>query len=326
MQPRNRDAFKTPNLSKPPSKVVAVSTTTVFKKQKLDRPQLQCTSRSPQRSTVRKTRRKTHVEEVHPLALAFRETSEEYRRHLFANAATKIDEDLEMLLNKLYERNLQDASSNPANNDSHGSPLMLTIPAQYQRLVQKLCNPLSGHRYSLQRANSLGEMEDVQITVHDRFQSFEENVQAETKVIKNLQRQWEGVVAEIFSLGVACLGEDTIATVLSTAEPDADDAEPTLFVPEHKSSANKGKAKMKRVSFAGPDMANLFPVFLLQTSEQQKLIPATRNLPIEEFRQLEQAIADMGKQHIADLQRLEREHQAWWKKKQIQLQHTFMQD
>lgn len=167
----------------------------------------------------------------------------------------------------------------------------------------------------------------MQITLQDRFQSFEENIQVETEKIKNLQRQWEGVVAETFQLGVACLGEDNIAALLSTAEPDADEAGSTLFTPEHSGSAKNGKGKRRCVSFAGPDMASLFPGFLFHASgHQRKPLPATPDLPAAELQQLEQAIADLGKQHVVDLQKLEKEHQAWWQKKQTQLAHTFLQD
>jgi hypothetical protein len=71
-QARKRDASKTPNLTKPPAKAVTISAAAVFKKQKPNTPQLRSSSRTPLRSTVKKTTRKTAVEEVHPLALAFK--------------------------------------------------------------------------------------------------------------------------------------------------------------------------------------------------------------------------------------------------------------
>ncbi|KAF2625628.1 hypothetical protein BU25DRAFT_492878 [Macroventuria anomochaeta] len=332
IQLRNRDAFKTPNLSKPPAKAVTISAAAVFKKRKLDTAQLRSSSRSPQKSTVKKMNKKRPEEEVHALALAFKETSEEYRRHLYSTAVAKIRKDLDTLLNKLYESNLQVASSDPTNSGSQASPLKLTAPAKYQRIVQKLCNPLSGYRYNFQRIKTSGEIERVQTTLYDRFQSFEEHMRAEMQQIKELQRQWEGVVAEVFQLGIACLGENDIAALLSTADTDVNDfspaskAESTPFVPEHDSSA-KGKGKRKRVSFAGPDMISLFPGFLFQTSgHQKKPIPAIPDLPSGEVQQLEGKIAGLGKQHVADLQRLEKEHKAWWERKQNQLAHTFLQD
>lgn len=226
----------------------------------------------------------------------------------------------------MYESNLNVVSSDAVNHDLQVSPLELTIPVKYQRLIQKLYNPLSIDRNLLQQADSLSQNECTQITLHDRFRSFEDTVQAETEELKNLQRQWESVVAEIFQLGVACLGEVDVTALFSTAGTDRDYPESTLFVPEHGSSAKKDESKRKRVSFAGPDMAALFPKFLLHTTGQQKLPPVSPDLPTEEFQHLEQTIADLGVQHTADLQRLEKEHQAWWKKKQTQLAHTFMQD
>ncbi|KAF3032608.1 hypothetical protein E8E12_003640 [Didymella heteroderae] len=326
-QVRKRDAFKTPYPLEPQAKAVTISAAAVFKKQKPDTPQLRSSSRTPLRPTVKRTAGKTEGREVHPLTLAFKESSEEYRRHLYSNAVTKIDKDLDALLNRLFESNLQVASSDPANNDSHNSPLKLTVHAKYQRLVQKLCNPLSGHCYLLQQTASSGEVERVQITLHERFQSFEETMQAETEEIKNLQIQWEGVVAEIFQLGVTCLGEEIVATLLSSTEPHVDEAESTLFVPEQGSSVHTGESKRKRMSFADPDMGKLLPGFLFRTPVQRrKPIPSSPELPADGVQQLEQTIVDLGKPHVAELQLLEKEHQAWWKKKQKQLAHTFMQD
>jgi hypothetical protein len=170
---------------------------------------------------------------------------------------TNINKHLDTFLGKLYESNLQVASSDPANNDSQASPLKFTVPAKYQRYVEKLYNPLSGHRYSLQRTTSSGEVERMQMTVHDRLRSFENTISAETEEIKNLQLQWEGVVADIFQLGMACLGEENIASLLSTAGPDGGEAESTLFVPEQSDSAHKAMGKRKRVSKeASPGIAS----------------------------------------------------------------------
>lgn len=199
--------------------------------------------------------------------------------------------------------------------------------------MQKLCNPLSDHRYSLQRTNTTGETEHLQMMLQDRFKSFEEQVYAETQQLKELQKLWEGVVAEIFQLGVACLGENDMAALISTAETGAitsspaAKAQPTLFVPEHGSSVHKDKGKRKHVSFAGPDMMSLFPGFLLHApGHQRKSMPFAPDMPLEEVLRFEGEIAGLGKQQMADLQRLEKEDQQWWKRKQTQLAHTFMQD
>lgn len=167
----------------------------------------------------------------------------------------------------------------------------------------------------------------MQTTVHDRLRSFEETMSAETEEIKNLQLQWEGVIAEIFQLGIACLGEDDMASLLSPAGTDADEVKSTLFVPEQDSPPHHAEGKQKRVSFAGPDMSKLFPRFLSQApGQQRKPVPTSPELPVDEVQQLEQTIADLGKQHMADLQRLEKEHLTWWKKRQKQIQQAFAQD
>ncbi|KAJ4349012.1 hypothetical protein N0V95_004949 [Ascochyta clinopodiicola] len=331
--PRNRDAFKTPNLTKPPKTTVTISAAAMFKRQKLDLRQTGSSSHSPRKSTAKRSSEKRKEEKVHPLALSFKETSEAYRRHLYSSAIVKINGDLDALVNKLHESNLQISSPDPANSGPEASPLKLTAPVRYQRLVQKLCSPFSGCRYGLQRINATGETERVQVTLLDRLGSFEKHIEEETQRMEGLQRQWEDVVAEMFQLGVTCLGERCMTTLLSTAEVDANmsspasKAESTLFVAEYGSSVQKGRRKRKRVSFVGLDGKSSFPDFLIHATEVSKQsITAALEMSHEEVQRLEADLAGLGKQQVADLQRLEKKDQKWWMRKQTQLAHTFMQD
>ncbi|KZM19261.1 uncharacterized protein EKO05_0007346 [Ascochyta rabiei] len=332
-QPCNRNAFKTPNLTKPPKTTATVSAAAVFKRQKVELAQTGSRFRSPQKSAAERWSKRRQVEKVHPLALSFQETSKEYRRHLYSIAVTKINKDVDALLNKLDESNVQTTCSDAASSGSEASPLRLTVAFKYQRLVEKLCSPLSGCHYGLQRTTATGERERVQATLHDRLQAFEKHMEAETHEIKELQRQWEGVVAEMFQLGVTCLGERGMAALLSTAETDTNASWPaskagsTLFLAEHGSPAQKGRRKRKRVSFVGPDLMSLFPAFLMEATEVPKpSTPAALHLSHEEVQRLEVEMVGLGKQHVADLQRLEKEDQKWWMRKQSQLAHTFTQD
>ncbi|KAJ4987252.1 glutaredoxin [Stagonosporopsis vannaccii] len=329
-QIRHQHGFKTPNADAPLSKVVTVSAAGPFKARKLDTPQ-QLSARSAQNTTIKKKDRKREEKEEHSLVLAFKEKSEEYRRHLYSTSVARINKDLDALLNKLHEGNLHIASSDSVDEGSQASPLRLTVPARYQRTVQKLYHPLADYRYNLQRKEASGEVECTQASLPGRFQVFKEHIKAETEQIKTLQRQWEGVVAEIFQLGVVCLGESDIAVLLSTANAELDSsshasqAESTLFVPEH-SGSTKGKGKRKHVSFASPDMIALFPEFLFHTSATQKPVPTTPELPLEDVQKFEKEVSALGKQHSADLRGLEHEHKAWWERKQKQFAHMLMQD
>ncbi|KAJ4310885.1 hypothetical protein N0V94_008231 [Neodidymelliopsis sp. IMI 364377] len=330
-QMRSRNASKTPVTSKPPAKTVTVSAAAVFRKN-LSTPQVATGSRSLE-TTLKKPNKKKQQVEMHPLALAFKETSEEYRRHLYSTTVSKIDGDLEILLNRLYESNLQVDSSGLTASGSPNSPLKLTVPVKYQRIIQQLYSPLSRYRYGIQRKNAYGEREGAQTTLHDRFQAFEGHVREQMQQIKNLQRQWEGIVAEIFQLGITCLGENDMAVLLSTARGDIDALSPTSkaelmsFVPEHGSPAREAKSKRKRVSFAGPDMKSLFPEFLFHTSDSQKEpIYAVPEVPRDEIRQLDKEVSGLGKQHVVEVQRLEKEYEDWWTRKQTQLARTMLQD
>lgn len=246
---------------------------------------------------------------------------------------TKINKDLESLLNRLYESNLQVNSSDIGTVDAQASHLKLTMSTKYQRKAEYLCRPLSSFRYSLSKKNASGqEIERVQTTLHERFQAFEAHVEAETEHIKVLQHQWEGVVAEIFQLGVACLGEADISALLSVPNKDSDASLPTaevdstLFVPEHGSPGKGAGTKRKRVFVARPKMKNLFPDFLLHTSAHQDSVPLAPGLPSDNVQQFEKDILSLGEQHIADLQTVDENHRAWWEKKQKYLMQTFMRD
>lgn len=198
-------------------------------------------------------------------------------------------------------------------------------------MVQKLYHPLGSYGYNLQRTKPSGEIERTQTSLLDRFEAFEKHIRAEVEQMKDLQRQWEGVVAEIFQLSIVCLGETDVAALLSTANTDPDasspasKAESTLFVSAHGSSV-KGKGKRKHVSFASPDMMALFPEFLFHASGSQESVATAPDLPLEVVQKFSDEVSVLGKQHSTDLRRLENEHKAWWERKQKQFAYTLMQD
>ena len=215
--------------------------------------------------------------------------------------------------------------------DPQASPLKLTLAAKYKRDYQKICQPLSIYRYN-ERRHSGEDIVCVQTNLHDRFQAFEEQVRTGKEQIKILQRQWDEVVAEIFQLGIAYLGESDMADMLLpsdaglAASTSASGAESSLFVPEQESPSKKAGEKRKRVSFAGPDLKRLFPSFLFHRSGHQKTIPVAPGLYMEEIQRFKKEISDLGNQHVAELQSIEGEYKAWWKKKQQHLAQFFMDD
>lgn len=246
---------------------------------------------------------------------------------------TKINKDLDSLLSRLHESNLQIASSDAAEDGSQVSPMKLTLSTKYQRMEQKICRPLSGYSYRLSTTTASGVSgQDVQTTLHERFQAFEAYVQEETKQVRALQHQWEGVVAEIFQLGVACLGETEIAALLSTANADPNASSPSakdgsaLFMPEQEGSAEQAATKRKRVSFARPEMETLFPGFLLQPPAHGKSVPVAPDLSLEQVQRFKDEISNLGGQHVAELQKVEEGHRAWWERKQKYLAQSLMQD
>lgn len=122
-----------------------------------------------------------------------------------------------------------------------------------------------------------------------------------------MQRQWDEVVAEIFQLGIAYLGESDIAALLSpsaaglNASHSSSGTESALFVPEQEIPSKRAGEKRKHMSFALPDMKKLFPSFLLHTSGQQKSISAVPDLSMEGIRRFEKEVSELGNQHVAEL-------------------------
>ncbi|KAF3011249.1 hypothetical protein E8E13_011657 [Curvularia kusanoi] len=299
-----------PTLIRPSAEVPTVSVAAVFKRKKLDRPHNKKNSSASDKSKSNLNRQK-QKDGVHPLALAFKETN------------------LDILLERLYKGNLQAVPSDLAPDASQTSPVELSAIGKPQRAIREICQPFSRYRYSVH--NHSGEtLGRIDTTLHNRFQSFQEQVQAETEQIKVLQRQWEGVVAEIFQLGIACLGESDMIALLSTADTGSNAAKPasraasTISGGDQESPSVRAGKKRKHLSSIVPAITMMFPDFLFHRSTQQKHIQATPSLPVKEIRRFKKEVSSLGSQHVDKFQTIEEGHKAWWKKKQKHLVQFFM--
>lgn len=286
-------------------------------------------SRGCRRGKIEKKAREKKPE-IHPLTAEFKDSSEDYRRHLYTTTSHTINQTLASLLRKLHEGALQPMSTHESPHEPKHSPLRLTAWAKYERMEMKLYQPLSQYRLSLHGTNDRGERKRVEVTLATRMQDFEDYLARQTEEVMRLQTQWETIVGEIWKLGVSCLGQDTMERLLFTQDgghttpsfpSDTTKATSTLFVPEHASSTPPRVLphSKKRVAF---DVAETNPqtnkhlAFLEQPSRYPKdSLLAPPSLPTHETRKLAKEINALGTAQIRELNKIDREKEQFWKRK-----------
>lgn len=148
--------------------------------------------------------------------------------------------------------------------------------------------------------------------------------------IAQLEAAWEATVGELWKVGVQCLGEQAMESMLFM-DKDAEKlqllttkAEPTLFVAEQGTSPPPhAAANKKRVTFDTPDDCNEPPLlnkralhFLYQPSRLRVApVPDMPALPKEEIGALETQIKEFGEKQLEDLKQAEKDYKLYWKKK-----------
>jgi len=176
---------------------------------------------------------------------------------------------------------------------------------------------------------------------------YDELITKETAKLAKLQKEWEVVLGEIWKLGAACLGKEAMEDMLFTKQPSdgsvlpvssspskVTDAESTLFVSEHESSPaqDKSRTNRKRVTFLEEEISTnvrdknavipttMFPKFIYQPSRYRKdTLPLPTRLPDDDIENLDKKVKELGRQELSDMREIEKEHQAYWKKKTAQL-------
>ncbi|KAI4700048.1 hypothetical protein J4E81_004084 [Alternaria sp. BMP 2799] len=285
---------------------------------------------------------------MHPLGVEFKDASDKYRRHIYKTASSRINKTLEKLLHTLYESTLQGVTPSSNQQDLISSPLKISAPAKYERLATQLYQPISQFTLSLRRTDSEGKSVRLDQTLETRMLHYGELITKETAKLAKLQKEWEVVLGEIWKLGATCLGEEAMEHMLFTKQPldesalpassspsKPTDAESTLFVHEHESSPvrNKSRTNRKHVTFLEEGVSadahnnknavtptNMFPKFIYQPSRYRKdTLPLPTRLPHDDIKNLEMEVKELGRQELSDMREIEKEHQAYWKKKTAQL-------
>ncbi|KAI4937135.1 uncharacterized protein J4E92_001862 [Alternaria infectoria] len=298
--------------------------------------------------SVEKRVAKKRSSNMHPLGVEFKDASDRYRRHIYKTASSRINKALEKLLHTLYESTLQTVTRNSNQQDPNTSPLKISAPAKYERLATQLYQPISQFTLSLRRTDSEGKSVRLDQTLETRMLHYDDLIAKETAKLAKLQKEWEVVLGEIWKLGATCLGEEAMENMLFTKQPSDEsalpassspskvtDAESTLFVPEHERSPARDKSRNngKRVTFleegVSADAHNnknavtpttMFPKFIYQPSRYRKdALPLPTRLPDDDIKNLEMEVKELGRQELSDMREIEKEHQAYWKKKTAQL-------
>ncbi|KAH8730185.1 hypothetical protein GQ44DRAFT_700975 [Phaeosphaeriaceae sp. PMI808] len=273
---------------------------------------------------------------MHPLAIAFKDTSDDYRRHLYESATVKINSTLKILLNKLYEGTLQPIDSTP--NDNQTSPIRLTVPAKFEREALKLYQPISAYQVRLTRTNSDGERVPFMSTLEKRMFDYEAYVATQKVEIEEIRKNWLIVVGEIWKLGVHCLGESFMESMLFTGkethQPSSspEETESAFFVPEQDPSPPpRTRRSNKRVTFEMPETGDELMGgkskaldFLYQSSRlSHQPLPV---MPKQKIAGIEKQVKGLGKKEIEDYQKAEKDYKVYWQLKVAKLKEALEED
>ncbi|KAF2872508.1 hypothetical protein BDV95DRAFT_386648 [Massariosphaeria phaeospora] len=279
-------------------------------------------SRSPQKSASGHKRKRA---DVHPLAKEFKETTNTYRKHIYEDATSKITRTYQHLLASLTEATLQPVSSPADRNDPLGPPLKLTLPGKLDRATRSLYESTNVLLVAARTTNEHGEEVRLKMPFGDYTDRFVAESTKTSEELDALETQWEATVNEIWKVGTAVLGEDTMREMLFSApqQPPSPGAESTLFIPEFGSddaTLVPARPAKKRVSFQ-----ELGPELLARPSKYQPL-PIAPVIVGDEIKELQGVIAALGVDQIAELKQLEAEHQKWWNKKHQEIARALRDD
>jgi hypothetical protein len=145
--------------------------------------------------------------------------------------------------------------------------------------------------------------------------------------IAKLKEKWEAVVGEIWKVGVQCLGEDMMESILFTRKQihaqavwsSPTEAESTLFVPGQGTSPPRRTMRgKKRVTFVedGGEEEQLRedkmngPLWFLYQPTRLRLgpVPSVPALPKGEIEDVEMKVEELGQKELEELKRAEKDY------------------
>jgi hypothetical protein len=231
-------------------------------------------------------------------------------------------------------------SSDPINN-SDAPRMRLSVPDKYERKARKLYQPISAYKVGLTHTNTDGTRTHLMSTLESRMTDYDEYIAKHKAELEKLKDDWEAVVGEIWKVGVQCLGEDLMESMLFTHKDGLDVLSPTttpestLFVAEQGTSLRPRTARnKKRVTFETPgsgdelqDAGNTALAFLYQpTRVRLAPVPAVPAMPKQEASDLMTQVRELGQKELEELRKAEREYKLYWQKKNRRLAQVLAED
>ncbi|KAH7094785.1 hypothetical protein FB567DRAFT_586137 [Paraphoma chrysanthemicola] len=284
-------------------------------------------SRSPRPPKSKVSKRRP---DLHPLAVAFKGTSEAYRRHLYTTTISKIDQTLQSHLDNLYESTLHAISSPSDRPDA--SPIRLSAPAKLEREAQKLYIPLSAYTMRLTHTNTEGEREQFKSKLGDRMADYAEHIEQQKREIEKMCKEWEVIVGEIWKFGVGVLGGDKMHELLFSKNGEVSspskgpEGESTLFVPEEGTSPRPRRTRSKRkVTFEAPghdeegSRGHEERLDFLYGPSRLRVKPAPDipTLPDQDIENLDEQVRELGEKETKEFSRAEKDYELYWRKKTL---------
>jgi hypothetical protein len=232
-------------------------------------------------------------------------------------------------------------SLDPTNN-SDAPRTRLSVPDKYERKALKLYQPISAYKVGLTRTNTDGTRMQLMSTLESRMVDYEQYIAKHKAELEKLKDDWEAVVGEIWKVGVQCLGEELMESMLFTSKDVLDvlspttTAESTLFMAEQGTSPRPRTVRnKKRVTFDTPGStgADLLETgkgalkFLYQpTRVRLAPVPAVPPMPKHEASNLMTQVRELGQKELEEFRKAEREYKVYWQKKNRRLAQVLVED
>ena len=146
------------------------------------------------------------------------------------------------------------------------------------------------------------------------LRDFEKKHEACLKEIQILQNKWEIAVGEIWKVGVKCLGEKVMSTLLLRKPPSLSlsplqNVSDTLTIEEL-----EPKPARKKVKFQRPQPKAELPEFLYRKSVCSDL-PSPEQVSTKDIKKLEGMVDVCGTTQVKALVKIEKESKQSWVKK-----------
>ncbi|OCL01361.1 hypothetical protein AOQ84DRAFT_357930 [Glonium stellatum] len=235
--------------------------------------------------------------EQHPLSVAFKETTTTYRNSLDATTTASLAATHASLLAHLAATATITLSSG-----AH-----VPFQAAYAAARDDLAVPLGDVGLEVWNTDAQGTRFLSRTTLAARMEAFARMVRDEEREIERLRGEYEGVVAEVYWVAVAAVGEEAAREMFEVVgEEDGGGKE--VFGGERDGDALETKGK----SGKGRTVASLKAPL---PSRYHRLDP-TPSLPRKEIAALKQQVREVSTKAIGDLGEEEKERVKLWKAKQ----------